>query len=648
MNTLKTYFFFLVLILGLTITSCVDNEFDKPENTFSINADNVIPIADVLSLLDNSSTVVLGADNIGEETMYIKATINADDASGNFFKTISFQDETGALSIIPDRNELNAEFPIGHTLYVKLNGLTLTYDANLPRLGYGIEASRLQRIPDILVNEFMFAGGITDKVVPEVITLSSLMSNSSDYYNKLIQVDNVEFAIGFVGQKFADADHPDGPLTINAIITDCDGNEVILRNSGFADFANDIVPLQNGSLVAIASVFNDDLQLFIRDTDDIQFTEDRCDGSGGQATNEITIQSIQDRFYSLGVDKAEEGYIAGTVISDNNTGQVNFQNVYVQNGEDGILVRFSSEHSFDIGTQLKITVTGQEVSEFRGLLQINNVPIFNAVVTGSEALPAPREITISEILQNNNTYESTRVLIKGATLSGSSIFAGEVTVNDGTGDIVIFTYNETSYANDPVPSGIVDVTAIVSQYDETVQLVINGSSDISGGTVNPSDDRVTTGFESYSDGDAINKEGWMTVATAGSRVWSSTSHEGERFAECEAYQDSSPQTEAWLITPTIDTDDKSTFSFQSAQAYWEHQGLSVWISQDFTDIGDATWISLDQANLADNNDEFFLLVDSGEINLKDYLSGKVRVGFKYEGTAAANTTKMRIDNVVLK
>ncbi len=649
MNTFKNYFFLVMLSCGLMITSCVDNDFDEPQNTFTINDDSVMTIAEVLDLLGNNSSVLFDESVIGEEPMYIRATINADDASGNFYKTISFQDATGALSIIPDRNELNAEFPMGNTIYVKLNGLTLAYDANLPRLGYGIDGGRLQRIPDILVNDYLFAGGKAEDLVPEVVTLTELQANSILYFNKLIAIENVEFSIAYVGQPYADADNPDGPQTINTIIMDCDDNEIILRNSGFSDFANELIPLENGRLVAIASIFNDDLQLFIRNTDDVQFTETRCDGSGMQATNEITIQSIQDRYYDLGADKAEDGFITGTVISDKNTGQVNFQNVFLQNGEDGILVRFSSEHSFDIGTQLKITVSGHEVSEFRGLLQLNEIPLFNAEVTGSGELPAPKEITIDEILLNNNTYESTRVLIKNATLSGPSTFAGNVFVDDGTEEIVIFTFNTTSYANDPVPSGTVDVTAIVTQFEETVQLTINGPSDISGGTVDPGgDDNVSTGFEDYNDDDPINKDGWMTIATKGTRTWFSSSFMDDRFAECEAYQDANPETEAWLITPTIDTDEKSIFSFQSAQAYWAHQGLSVWISQDFTDFADANWVSLDQAKIATNDDEFFDLVDSGDIDLKDYLGGKVRVGFKYEGTAAANTTKSRIDNVVLK
>ncbi len=843
------------MVAGLVITGCVDNNFDEPENTLTINPDEVMSISDVMALLPSTGGVVFDDSNIGTENKYIKGTVTADDASGNFFKTVTFEDETGALSIAADRNELNAEFPEGNIIYVKLNGLTLGDDAGLPRIGYSIEDDRLQRIPDLLVNDFMIAGGIGESIVPVVVTIEDILKNSNLYYNKLVTLEQAQFTLAYAGQTFADPDNPEGPESVNAMIEDCEGDQIILRNSGFADFAAEITPFGSGKVTGVVGVFLDDLQMFIRDLNDLEFMEERCDGSGGQASNEIEIETIQQRFYESGADAAQTGFITGTVISDRNSGQVNSQNIFVQNDDRGILVRFSSEHNFDLGDAVKITVSGQEVSEFRGLLQINNVPLFSAQKTGVNELPEAKEISVDEILLDNNRYESTRVLIKGATLSGGSTYGvGSISVDDGTESINIFTFSTSSYANDPVPSGVVDVTAIVSQYDDDAQLVINASTDVVGGTIDPggsgdelsiqsiqdrfydfgadsaeegfitgtvisdrnsgqvneqnvvvqNDDRgilvrftdahnfdlgetikvtvsnqevsefrgllqinnvplanasstgtsslptpkqitideilldnnryestrvlitgamlsggstygvgnitvddgtetidiftfssssyandpVPTGtvnvtaFVSQFEEDAqllINSasdvsggtidpggdstldesfvgefresiaiDGWMNIATKGTRTWYYSNFGDENFAECEGYQDPEPETEAWLITPTLDTDQNSMFSFESQKAFWQHQGLSVWISQDFSDFEDANWISLDQAVIADDTYENFVWVSSGTVDLKDYLSGKVRVAFKYEGTAAENTTKMRIDNVQLK
>lgn len=647
MNTLNKFFFLLIFISGLFITSCVDNDFDEPENTLVINDSEVMTIAEVLELLPATGGVVFGEGNIGLETKYIKGTVTADDASGNFFKTITFQDATDALSIAADRNELNAEFPEGNVIYVRLNGLTLGKDADLPRIGYSIEDDRLQRIPDLLVNDFMIAGGPGDVIEPTDVTISELQQNTNLYYNKLISISQAQFTLGYVGQTYADADNVDGPQTVNTMLEDCDGDEIILRNSGYADFAREIIPNGSGKVTAIASVFLDDLQLFIRDLDDVEFTELRCDGSGGSVDNELTIGSIKERYYTLGTDEAEVGFITGTVISDRNNITFQSRNVVIQNGNDGIVVRFTNDHSFAVGTKLKINVAGQELSEFNDLLQISNVPNFNAEATGNTTLPTPREVTIDELLLNFNDFESTLVKIIGAEFTSGSTYGDSPNLDDGTESIQLFTKFTASFANNPLPSGTINVTAVAGQFNNP-QLVINSPSDIEGGMIDPGGDSE---FEEGFVGEfrePIQLSGWMNIAVKGDRQWYYSDYQDENFAECEGYQDPSPETEAWLITPTIDTDDASLFSFETQKAFWQHQGLSVWISPDFTDFANATWTEVSGAKIADNSGEDFTWVPSGQVDLKDYLTGKVRVAFKYEGTSASNTTKMRLDNVILK
>ncbi|MFT6337703.1 MAG: hypothetical protein ACJATI_004468 [Halioglobus sp.] len=894
MNTINKFFFLLIIVSALFITSCVDNDFDEPENTFMVDQSDVVTVETVMNALDTTSSFLLTDDFLGGESKYLQVTATADDASGNLFKVVFFEDETGPLSIIPDRNELNAEFPTGAVIYIKLNGLTISNSGGTPQLGYGIdEDDQLLRIPDVLVNDFMFLTNERKTAEAQVITIADFQENEDLYLNRLVTFENVEFTSEFAGGTYAitNADTGETPESINAVINDCDNNTLIVRNSGFSEFANDVIPTLNGSLTGVLSKFGTDLQLFLRDKNDVvlnmprcidglseddildikqlvdlsaedvflllnesstgrelsyirgtivaddesgtfyknlivqdetggiklsldgqdlyktypigavvlvalngltlessvgtptigdgqssdnrleriekgkigsvligttetnnveplvttieniisggqimlnrlvtlprvelpggevgnpfatenrninlldcddelmifrssefadfagelipngsgsftgvtgsffeekqillrtlsdlNFDQVRCDGSGGEVTNELTIESIKQRYYDLGADAAETGFITGSVISDKNTGQLNSQNIVFQNGSHGILVRFNGDHSFALGDQLKINVSGQEVSEFKGLLQVNNVPVFNAEKTGSGDLPAAKEITIDEILLDNNRYESTRVLIKDAELSGGSTYgAGNITVDDGTETISIFTFNTTSYANEPVPSGMVNVTAIVSQFEETPQLMINAASDVSGGTIDPggngSDGQVNQTFEGFTDFDPVSIGGWLNVATKGDRQWYTRSFDNNGFVECEAFNDDNPATEAWLVTPTIDTDDKSIFSFETAIAFWQHQGLSVWISQDFSALNDANWVSLDEAVLADSGNENYEYVASGDIELTDYLSGKVRIGFKYEGTAAQNTTKVRIDNVELK
>ena len=75
--------------------------------------------------------------------------------------------------------------------------------------------------------------------------------------------------------------YADGPnqQSKNVTLEDCNGNSIIVRTSGFANFANEKVAKGNGSIVAIVSRYNSDLQLLIRSIDEIDMTGERCFGA---------------------------------------------------------------------------------------------------------------------------------------------------------------------------------------------------------------------------------------------------------------------------------------------------------------------------------------------------------------------------------
>ena len=104
-----------------------------------------------------------------------------------------------------------------------------------------------------------------------------------------------------------------------------------------------------------------------------------------------------------------------------------------------------------------------------------------------------------------------------------------------------------------------------------------------------------------------------------------------------------------MITPKIDLDAMSNpkFEFESAQAYWVHDGLSVLISSDFngSNITTATWTDLD-ATIAGQYDPDHEWIPSGVVDLSVY-SGQVYIAFKYYGDDPSETTSYRIDNVLL-
>ncbi len=102
---------------------------------------------------------------------------------------------------------------------------------------------------------------------PELVDIENI--NTGSYVGKLVKLRKVQFQEQYVGTTYADKE---GQKTVNTYIEDEYGNTMIVRTSGYANFAGDTIPAGSGSLVAIVSRYNTEYQLFIRNTNEVQLT----------------------------------------------------------------------------------------------------------------------------------------------------------------------------------------------------------------------------------------------------------------------------------------------------------------------------------------------------------------------------------------
>jgi hypothetical protein len=148
--------------------------------------------------------------------------------------------------------------------------------------------------------------------------------------------------------------------------------------------------------------------------------------------------------------------ITGVVISDRSTNNLNNQNIYLQqgNGLAGICVRFTAAHTFNLGDSIDINVSGQELSEFNGLLQLNNVPLNFAQLVSTGKTISPRVATLAAIGTNFRNWESTLVRVATVTFSGGTggRWGGSVTMTDASGTLPVFTSTGASFATATYPT----------------------------------------------------------------------------------------------------------------------------------------------------------------------------------------------------
>ena len=135
-----------------------------------------------------------------------------------------------------------------------------------------------------------------------------------------------------------------------------------------ATFANDVFPISTVDVVAIASQFTSN-QLLLRNLSDVTVI-------GGGGTVELkSIQEIRSLFSGTKLNIANDYKIKGIVTSEKNALNIVAQNIYIQDNSSAIAVRFTATQPYNLGDEIEINVKGMELSEFNGLLQINNVPI---------------------------------------------------------------------------------------------------------------------------------------------------------------------------------------------------------------------------------------------------------------------------------
>lgn len=463
----------LALVLGsiFAIQSCRKDYDIPPDNS---GYDPKLTVTHTIAQVQEFTS-----GSIINEDIIISGIVNIDDREGNYYKKITIQDETGGIEILLDQNNLYNDYPVGRKVYVKLKGLYKGDNSETPQIGYTPDGTgSLSNIPYTIIDRHIVKANYPNELTPIEVTLAELASPSSAKHliNKLVIIKDAEFAPELIGQTYAD------PASLrsatNRTLQECGSStKIVLRTSGYAKFQPEKIPGGRGSIIAIYTRFGSTPQLYIRSTADVNFEEERCDGSSPTGPEMISIAHLKE-LYSGSSMTLSSYKITGTVISDRANGNINANNLIIQQGDRGIMVRFSSAHTFNLGDSLVVIVTGSKLEEYYNLLQVNNVLNANASKVGTGTI-LPKMLTISELLANFENHESTLVKVVNASTSESGSFLGNKIITDGSGgSITLYTANDASFASSPLPTSPFNVTAIVGQYRDTKQLQMRNPSDI--------------------------------------------------------------------------------------------------------------------------------------------------------------------------
>ncbi|HTG55734.1 MAG TPA: DUF5689 domain-containing protein, partial [Niabella sp.] len=423
-----------------------------------------------------------------EEEHIISGIVIADDRSGNFYKQIIIQDETGGIPVLLDANNVYTQYPVGRRVFILLKGMMLgDYGGTIQ---IGIDSSRsddgrflnLEGIPQTLFDQYIVKGSFNNIVTPKMVTPSDFTRTINDpLLSTLVQIGNTEFRSADISKTYADPSI--NVSAVNFTLTTCEKQSIILRNSSYARFAAFNVPDGNGVITSIPGIFNGTMQLTIRDTTDVQFTGTRC---SGQVPTPVIKSIAELKAYATGDSSIPLGVsIKGVVIS--NTKNEAAGNYRLQDASGGIQLRFTQDANpaAIAGDSLTVTVGGLSLSTYSGGLQINEV---NVVTKSGTGIVTPRSVTIADIKASQRAWESTLVTINdiSITAGNSNNIGANFIISDATGELTTFVRNTAGIT---MPAAATSITGYVSLFLSTnagapleTQLTLRDSNDITGGT----------------------------------------------------------------------------------------------------------------------------------------------------------------------
>ena len=208
MKTTKFYGIISFLLIAITIISCVeDGEFDVPnvtvqEPNIEVNS-SITAIKSALQQEYNASGDLIYTfyENESNPT-YVEGYVVSTDAAGNFYKKIIIQDKsenaTAGIEVILNKTSLSETYDLGRKVYIKLDGLTVSYDDgesanyinptnNIPGkyvLGV-LSGDQVDDIPSTSVEDHIFRSATVADIIPTNIGLAAI---TGDHINTMIQL----------------------------------------------------------------------------------------------------------------------------------------------------------------------------------------------------------------------------------------------------------------------------------------------------------------------------------------------------------------------------------------------------------------------------------------------------------------------------
>ena len=277
MRHIHYYIYMVALACGLFI-SCMDNDWDIPGADGSEFGNQALTETNVMTIAQlkqkHAGVISNGSYTQFKEPTQIKGVVTGNDVEGNLYNEISIEDGTGSIIICIAQGGLFGQLQVGREILVELQDLYIGSYGQQPEIGtpYTNKNGRsyVSRMPRTLWQTHF---KILDLKGVSSMEFDKTKLGNSDYLKencgRLMTIKGVKFQ-GANGTKVFAADKDkDAANCVNRALQGISSNQLVVRTSTYADFANKVLPQGEVDLTGIFTRYNNTWQVLIRQESDI-------------------------------------------------------------------------------------------------------------------------------------------------------------------------------------------------------------------------------------------------------------------------------------------------------------------------------------------------------------------------------------------
>lgn len=272
------------LLLGLSVNSCMDDDWDNPTGDIppygnnDLQETNVVTIAELKDMYSFALQEQTDTARI-TENVQIKARVTGNDVGGNIYNQIAVDDGTGALLICINFGGLWSYLPVGQEILVDLKDLYIGTYGNQPQIGTPYTSNSgytsPSRMSHTLWNEHFKLLGEADASKVDTLEFDMSKVDDTEYMEencgRLMVVRRITLPQANGERTFAPADAATSGNAVNRMVSGT--TKLVVRTSTYADFAGTAMPEGKVDIVGIFTRYRDTWQILMRQDGDFKQAE---------------------------------------------------------------------------------------------------------------------------------------------------------------------------------------------------------------------------------------------------------------------------------------------------------------------------------------------------------------------------------------